>query len=321
MLYFPFAILSDPQLARAIFTLLLELALFALVYLSLRLTDWESPPIFTILFILFGLFNFYTLQALYEASPVLLLALIYVGIIISMYAETDEITGALIAVSFYHWEVGAPFLILVLLRAYHEKRMRILAGFIMLNVILLFIAFLLYPNWLLPFLRATSNNLRAAFGLNIFDVLSNLWPVQGVWIARALVVMLLLLLGYEFSAARSGDFRRFYWSACLSIAAAPLLGLRTEMEHLSALIIPLALIFAIVHERWKKYGSWLSISLMAIVFALPWGIDLFAFDVFGEISNDIVFLFPPIFSIIGLYWIRWWALHPPRVWTELNNRS
>ena len=38
---FPFSLLSDRQIARAIFTLILELALFALALLSLRLTDWK----------------------------------------------------------------------------------------------------------------------------------------------------------------------------------------------------------------------------------------------------------------------------------------
>jgi hypothetical protein len=320
LLYFPFALLSDPQLARAIFTLILELALVALVYLGLRLTDWESPPIFTVLFILFGLFNFYTFQAIYEASPVLLLGLLYTGIIISLYAETDELTGALLAFSLYYWEVGGPFLILVLLRAWHEKRLRIFAGFLMVSIILLFIAFLTYPDWFGPFLRAGSNNIRTPFGFNIFAVFSSLLPAQGLWIARFFAAGLLLLLGYEWSAARAGDFRRFYWAACLSIAAAPLLGLRTEMEHLSILIIPLALIFAVVHERWKKYGNWLVLSLMILVFALPWGMRLFGLNRFGEISNEIVFLFLPIFTITGLYWIRWWALRPPRVWADLTAR-
>ena len=39
---------------------------------------------------------------------------------------------------------------------------------------------------------------------------------------------LFLLLGYEWSSARSGNDRRFYWAACLSLTVAPLLGLRTE---------------------------------------------------------------------------------------------
>jgi hypothetical protein len=211
--------------------------------------------------------------------------------------------------------VGAPFLILVILRSYYEKRIRILAGFFMVSFILLFVGYLFYPDWLIPYLRAGSNNMRIPFGFNTFTVFTDLWPAYGLIFSRVLVVILLVLLGYEFNRARSRDFRQFYWAACLSIAAAPLLGLRTEMEHLSVLVIPLALVFAIVHERWRKYGNWLALLLMAAVFVLPWLIR------FLNISNEIVFLFPPLFTIAGLYWIRWWAIRPPRVWADLTNRK
>ncbi|MFN3491587.1 MAG: hypothetical protein ACK40V_05140, partial [Anaerolineales bacterium] len=79
LLYFPFALLSDPQLARAIYTLILQLALFALVYLSLQLTGWETPRWFLILFFIFCVLNFYTFQAILSANPVLILGLIYAG--------------------------------------------------------------------------------------------------------------------------------------------------------------------------------------------------------------------------------------------------
>ena len=139
LLYFPFSLLSDPTLARAIFTLILELALFALAILSLRLTEWEAPRIFTVLFIFFAVFNFYTFQAIYEANPVLILWLLYIGILFTYREELDELTGALMAFSLYYWEVGLPFLVLVFLRVYYEKRTRVFAGFFMSCFILFFI--------------------------------------------------------------------------------------------------------------------------------------------------------------------------------------
>ncbi|MCC7118242.1 MAG: hypothetical protein IT310_06925 [Anaerolineales bacterium] len=313
LLYYPLSFFADPQLARALFTLLLELALLPLTYLSLRLTEWDAPWLFTLLFIAFGAFNFYAYQAIYEANPVILLGLIYVGVIIFYYAEADELTGALLAIAFYYWEVGAPFLILIFLRAYYEKRTRIFAGFLMLSVVLLLVAFLLYPDWLMPYLRASWNNLRTPFGFNALAVLTDLFPTYGRGLARWLVAALYVLLGYEFIQARAQNFRQFYWACCLALAAAPLLGFRTEMEHLVVLIVPLALVFAIIHERWRKYGAWLLIALMLVTFAFPWALRFLNSQTF----NEIVFLFLPLFTLIGLYWIRWWALRPPRVWADL----
>jgi hypothetical protein len=319
-LYFPFSLLSDPTLARAIFTLILELALFALAILSLRLTEWEAPRIFTILFIFFAVFNFYTFQAIYEASPVLLLGFLYAEILIALRIGMDELAGALIAISFYYWEVGAPFLFLVFLRVYYEKRTRVFAGFFMLSFILFALSFIAYPNWIIPFLRATINNLRADFGFNIHTIFIHIWPSQGRTVAWIFISALVIILGYEWSLARSGDYRRFYWASCLSLAVAPLLGLRTEMEHLAVLVIPLALIFAIVHDRWHRFGDGLTTLLMLVVFILPWVLYLYAVNRFGIIAQEIIFLFLPLSTLIGLYWIRWWAIRPPRILSDLANR-
>src|SRR5258706_15589071 len=97
----------------------------------------------------------------------------------SIRAETDEVTGALIAVSFYYWEVGATFLFLVVLSMYYEKRFRVLAGFFMLTFVLLAISFLFYPDWIISFFRAAANNLRADFGFSIFTALKHIWPNFG----------------------------------------------------------------------------------------------------------------------------------------------
>lgn len=321
LLYFPFSLLSDPLLARAIFTLILELALFALALLSLRLTDWETPRTFVVLFIPFCFFNFYAFQALLEASPVLLLGLVYAGILLALRAGQDELAGALMAVSLYYWEVGAPFLILVAWRVYSEGRGRVLAGFGMLSFILLAASFLWYPNWIIPYLRAGMNNLRADFGFTIQESFAQIFPSQNGTFAWIFIGILVVTLAYEWSTAHSADFRRFYWVCCLSLAATPLLGFRTEMEHLAVLVIPLALIFAVVHDRWRRMGAGLMILLLLAVFLIPWAGYSFALPRLDGLTQEIMFLFLPLFTIIGLYWIRWWALRPPRTWADLVSRK
>lgn len=320
LLYFPASLLSDPHLARAIYTLILELALFALAILSLQLTEWEAPRLFSIIFIVFAVFNFYSFQAIYEATPVLLLGFLFAEILLALRFEMDELAGVLIAVSFYYWEVSAPFLILIGLRVYYEKRNRVFAGFIMSGLVLLILSFLAYPGWIIPFLRAVSNNIRIEFGFSIHTIFTSIWPAQGRILAWIFIAALVIILGFEWSAARSGDYRRFYWAACLSVAMAPLLGFRTEMSYLSVLIIPLALVFSTAYQRWRKMGSGLTTLLMLLIFAVPWLINLFAVKRFGAVAGDTLFLFIPICTIIGLYWIRWWAIHPPRIWSDLATR-
>ena len=320
LVYFPFSLLSDPQLARALYTLLLELALFALALLSLRLTDWETPRYFSILFLLFCVFNFYTFQAIMEASPVLLLGLIYAGILLALLTEQDELAGALMAASLYYWEVGGPFLILAAWWAYRQRRSRVFAGLGMISFVFLAVSFLVYPNWLLPYLRAGMNNLRADFGFSTHEIFAHIFPSQNGIYAWIFIGILVIALGYEWNAALSSDPRRFYWAACLSLAVAPLLGFRSEMEHLSVLVIPFALIFAVIHDRWNRIGDFLTSLVLLIVVLVPWAVFFFALPRFGEITQEIMFLFLPLSTVIGLYWIRWWAIRPPRIWSDLAPR-
>jgi 4-amino-4-deoxy-L-arabinose transferase-like glycosyltransferase len=92
------------------------------------------------------------------------------------------------------------------------------------------------------------------------------------------------------------------------------------MEHLAVLIIPLALVFAIVHDRWRRLGNVLTILLMLLIFILPWTLYLFAVNRFGTIAHEIIFLFLPLSTLIGLYWIRWWAIRPPRILSDFASR-
>jgi Flp pilus assembly protein protease CpaA len=92
------------------------------------------------------------------------------------------------------------------------------------------------------------------------------------------------------------------------------------MEHLAVLVIPLALVFAIVHDRWRRIGNWLTFLLMLFAFGTPWAINYFLPDRLGAMSQEIIFLFLPLFTLIGLYWIRWWAIRPPRILSDLANR-
>lgn len=317
LLYFPFALPADPIIARSLFTVVLQLGMFAFAVFSLRLTGWSFPIPLAVIFALFAVFNFYSIQAVYEASPVLLMGLCYAAVLLLMQADLDELAGMLLAVSLYYWEVGGPFVILVLLHAYRRKRVRLFAGLLMLSAVLLVISFLVYPGWIIPFLRAAWNNLKIDFGFTGYTALNALFPLQGQWLTLALSASLLALIGYEFSRVKFEDDRHFFWTACMSLAAAPLLGFRTELEHLAILILPLAWVCAVLQERWQRAGKWIAFLLILLAALLPWALSL---NVNSRIIGQILFLFLPLFTLFSLYWVRWWAIRPPRIWSDLIER-
>jgi len=319
LLYLPLSLLSDPWVVRAIYTLILEWALFGLAYLSLRLAGWKAPPWIVSLFFLFSFLNFYSYQALLEASPVLLLGFFYAAILLALRNEQDELAGALLAVSLYFWEAGLPFVIFVIWHCYKRGYTRVFAGFGMLTFVLLVSSFLIYPNWLIPYLRAGMNDLRAGYGFTIVTAFSNLLPAYGQYFAWGILVLLIFSLGYEWNAATRSDERRFYWVASLFIASTPLLGLRSEMSNLSILIIPFVFILSVVSDRWSRMANGLVFITLLLVWLTPWALELFILPEF-EWAESAVFLFYPILTVVGLYWVRWWAIRPPRIWADELSR-
>jgi hypothetical protein len=305
---------EDGSIPIGIFLFLSELALILSLFVSIKLTGWQPRPLFRIaLFLLSGL-SLYNMWALLNASPVVLLGLIYVGILAALGSELDELAGGLMAISFYHWETGGPFMALVLLWIVARRRWKVLFGLFMALFILVVVSFFIYPDWLLPYMRAVLADLRWEYGFTPAKIFGMLWPEYGHRAGEVLSGIMIMLLAIEWAGTRKADFRRFHWTACLSLAAAPLVGLRGEVQNLVILLTPLVLVFAVVRERWKA-GYWLSGLLLSLVFVVPWAI-LVGGMVPAALQQEFIYLFLPLFTVIGLYWTRWWSLRPARTWLE-----
>jgi len=62
----------------------------------------------------------------------------------------------------------------------------------------------------------------------------------------------------------------------------------------------------------------LILALVILLFGIPWALSLLLAGPHRETAEQTIFLFLPLLTLIGLYWIRWWALRPPRVWADLT---
>ena len=131
---------------------------------------------------------------------------------------------------------------------------------------------------------------------------------------------LMILLGIEWYASRGSDFHHFVWTGCLTLAMTPLIGFRTDLGNLVALLPGLVLIFATVVERWR-HGYWLDMLLYLIVLLLPWGFFLRSVLFQSRFYQDLLSIFFPIFILAGLYWTRWWFIRPPRTWMDYVRSS
>lgn len=315
--FFPLALFPDAVMAQALWMALSEIALAGFIFLTFRLIDRRVSYIFISLLSIAGFSSYYAYLTFFEGSPVILLGLAYAGILVSLSAGHDELAGALMVVSSFHWEIGALFLFFVTLWIFWEKRWRVFAGAGMLAFVLLVLSFFWYPGWVLPFLRASWNGFRAEFGFSSHDLLDQIWPQYGSLLGWVLTAILIVALGYEWRAARHAYYNHFIWVVCLTLGATPLLGHHVEIDHLFPLTMPIMLVILISRERWKKLGDGIAFLLLWFFFGLPW--LLFAQGVpegIGLNKDEILFLFWPVFTLLGLLWVRWWMIRPPRTWLD-----
>ena len=147
IIFFPLALIPDAFIARAFWMALSAIGLAVFIYFLLRLLD-RQVPIFLAILIFFACFaSFYAFQSFLEGSPVILLGLAFSSILLSIRAGLDELTGALIVLSSFQWEISGPFLLFIVLWVFWERRWRVISGIAMLAFVLGAISFFLYPGW------------------------------------------------------------------------------------------------------------------------------------------------------------------------------
>lgn len=315
-LFFPLALIPDAAWARSAWLVALEIALLAWLVMSLRLAGLRAPSSFaaTVIACLFGAYA--SVAALQAGSVSILLAAAYAGILVSLRAQLDELAGVLCVLAGFEWQVGGPFLLFVILSAIWARRWRVLVGAGMMAFVLGTISVLIYPEWMLPFLRAAWNNLRSEYGLSTGRVFTSLWPEAGGTLAWALAALLALAVGAEWGASRGTDFRRVVWVACLTLACTPLLGVRMQAGDHVMLYFPILTVALAIRERWRSTGTLMAVTWVLLLAGTPWMVSSGLLDLPAGLELAFETLFLPALSILGLYWIRWWMVRAPRTWMD-----
>ena len=310
MAVFPVAALSDFAVARAAWMLLMEVALFATALLCPGLMGGRARLLMFLLPI-FGVFWVQAVWPLTEGNAVILAALFLAGGLVALHGGRDEAAGVFFALATFKFLTLGPFLIFVILWSLSLRRWRMPFAYLMSLGILVILSYFFYPNWFLPYLGAMIINLRGPEMLSTGEIISASFPAIGVRFSYLLTGVAAAALLWEWWAARQGDYRHMLWVGCLTLALTPLLGFPTNPENYAVFVLPVAVLTLLIEERWGARGRWAVLGLLAVLFVGLWLIYLVASD------PSLALFFPtPIFLVLGLYWVRWWAIRPPRTWVD-----
>lgn len=307
--YAPLAFISNFTLARAVFASLLQLALAGVILLSLRLSGWTPRRWGILAFLPFVLLNFPTLAALHSASPVLLLTLNLMAALWALSLRADEAAGLLLALTLTYAESALPAVVFLVFWSLAGERRRLAAGFGMTLLLLWSISQLLAPGWTWDFFRAAYKNWNFFAASSLFSVFERAFPTVGARLAWGVVLILLLMLALEWLLALRRDARWLFWTLSLTLAATPLLGMPVPAPQRLFLLLPAALLVAsVMEQRWGTWGRWVALGVFSLMFVLLWLNAFFA-------PNAAHLWLSPLMLVL-LYWVRWWATQPPRLWAD-----
>ena len=214
---------------------------------------------------------------------------------------------------FLQLDISILLVIFILWWALYHRRGRLIAGFLMTLTIILAASFFILSNWFLPFIAGVISHIKFLPYLSPAAIFTSWWPVVGPRLGWLLTGFLLIVLFLEWRNVRNKDFRHILWTSCLTLAITPLIGIPVVPENYILLFFPLILFLSILAERWSRPGRWSAAAIVLIaVILIFWGITG-SMSLAGSFTalSDVLALVFPIVLLVGLYWMRWWAVRPP----------
>jgi hypothetical protein len=312
LLYFPIALVPEYVLARAIWTTCLEAGLIALGFLSLRLTGWKPPRLFLPVILLFPILWVYGASSLISGNATGFIALALAGFLLAVRSEREELAGGLLILLVSAPRLTGVLAFFIFWWIIYQRRWRILWGFFMGFAVLLGLAFLFLPDWLIAFLPGLLTHFAFNPGFSSTGIFSSWSPLVGQRLGWILSAGLLLGLFFEWGSSLAKNFRAFVWTTSLTLAVTPLLGIPMTPLEYPFLFVPLILFLSILAERRPWLKRWGVPGILLVVFLA--GLWLLTFSLLRANSFptliDVLFLFPPVALGVGLIWMRWWYIHP-----------
>ena len=323
VLFTPFALIGDFTLARALWMTLLETALIGMAFICLRMMNWRIHGWILAVYLIFALLWYHAVRPLINGNAVILVALFIAGALEAIRHGRDEFAGVLLAFSTIKPQLVVLIIPFILFWSITVQRWKILIWLLITLVILSVSAMIFVIDWplqnLVEVLRYPGYNPPGTPGA----AFSTWWPVLGSRLGWGLTIVLGIVLGIEWYLVRGKDYRWFLWTACLTLIISQWIGIQTDPGNFIVLFIPLVLIMATWEVRWGvKKGQIVALVMMIMLFVGVWGIFLATIDYGDQPQQAPIMFFPlPLFILVGLYWVRWWAIKPSKFLIETLQTS
>ncbi len=311
VLYAPFALIKNYELARGIWMTLLELCLLGIAYLGISLPQRRSKLwLFGVGFAMVAL-SFTGIQPLVSGNDAIIITLLVMLGIYSIVNENDEVAAIALAFTTIRPLLSALILIFVIIWAIIKHRTTLLYWFFGAIVLLTGFTALLIPDWVVQNIQAFILFLSSAGVGSPGAIMIQAWGDIGLRLAVFWSVVLGGILLVEWIAAFRKDGRHFLWAAFLTLAISQWIGIPTSPDNLILLIPGILFSFAVLLQRWGSKARIGILAVTAVLIGIPWLVNGFGTQPAGQSSGKpVLFFILPLAAIILLYWTKWWAIRP-----------
>ena len=311
MIFFaPFGLL-DYLPARALWMTVLELCVLILTIISMRLVRWQQKPVWVAALMLFSLLWYHGIRTIILGQFAAVEALLIAGALLLI--ENDQDIGAGILLTFSTSKPQMAFLIIpfVLIWAYSRHRFALIWSFFASFLGLLALSLIFIPNWPLQMLMQIME--YPSYTSRIGSLTSTLAAAIPGLKTQLNIGLQIALWGYlivEWVLAWKKDERWFFWTAMMTLVITNFVALRTATTNYIMLLPAFFLILKIWRQRWGSVGNSMAVFVLITFLISLWLLFFKTVDV--NIEQPIMYLPLPIFCLLGLWWVRWWAIHPVR---------
>jgi hypothetical protein len=318
MIFFaPFGMMKY-TLARAVWMTLLEICLVVVTFLCLRLSRWKLNLPGMAVALLFSIFWYFGARTLILGQFAGIEAVLILGALVLILDKHDMNAGLLLALSLCKPQMSFLIVIFAFLWGISTHRPKISLGIIGGFAFLMVSSMVFLPDWPVQWLRQMIQypSYTDRIG-SVVSVISGSMPGISNVLSLILYGIFGLYLLTEWILAWGRDENWFLWTSLMTLVITNFVAFRTATPHYIVLMAVIFLVFRVWKERWGKPGQRAAWVTIFILFAGFWA--LFLGTVQGNLEHPVMYLPLPFLCMIGLWWVRWWMIRPPKVFFDQYN--
>ena len=317
LVVFPFSLIDKFSAAFIIWLFFSIICVIILLWSTLRLIEWKIKWLIVIVVSTYLGLSFSSFQAFISGSMIIVTSVFLVFSFLALKSGRNEFAGVLLALTSVLPHFYFPIYIIAVIWGISVRRWGYVIWFLAGIFFLIVFGIFVIPGWVIDYAR-----ILWKFDVNFplwtpGEILVNWIPGIGKQLGWGLTFLMSAYLLVEWLAVRGKDIQWYFWTVCLTITASQLIGIAVNLAEHFILAVPIILILSVWVQRTGKSGQRMMIVSVIGLIALPWFLALrTGFNqVILRPSASLFFLLPMV-TLIGIFWIRWWAIRPAHLFIE-----